>query len=816
MSKKSELLLPVGSEEMLLAAIHGGADAVYIGAPSFNARGRSTDFSIEELDSMIKLAHLYGVKVFLALNVVIFEDELDELVELIYRLIDISPDAFIVQDIGVAKIIRSISEEVVIHGSTQMTMTNADAINLLEDLNIKRFVLGRENSLEEIQLIRNLTDKELEVFIHGALCVSYSGQCFTSESLGGRSANRGQCAQSCRFEYQMIVDGIASKSIDKEYLVSPKDLCGINEATKLQAIGVDSLKVEGRLKGPGYVMSTAQNYQSVLNGDQINFDQRIKELSIEYSRGFFSGWLNGVDHQQLVEGSYSAHRGLEVGTVLKVQDGKLHIHSTQNLKAGDGLLIVKGKESIGAKIFKVQMINSVYHVELMNQKFRDDQFKSARVFLNGDANQEKELKKRWTMRENKKRIPITINIAEINHQIELIVSDGLNEIRLNHSKNPEKIISREKTETELLSLSHTPFYAKNIATTLSAISLDFKDLKKIKAEMIQKLSDVRTRSFEHKINKVSLKKNSNKENPTEVKLNVLLRSSEQVEGMSMLASFPYNKMIGSVILDFEFGKDYAQSVCKLKELGFTTCIATTRILKPKEYYNFKIIERANPDEVLVRNLGALNYFKNKNFRILGDFSLNVTNSVSFNYLIDKGLERINLSYDMNRFQVMNLIKNLEMPHKAEVTIHQFMPEFHMEHCVFAAFLSNGSSYKDCGKPCEKHNVELKDPYGNFHVLKADHECRNTLYRASAQSSMMLKDELQGLGIQFLRFEALNETATELEAKLLIYLKTIVGEMSLTDMQLKLQVQEKYGVNSGQILKTDQYKNIKQENPSLQT
>src|SRR5579885_2367839 len=208
MSKmRPELLLPVGNAEMALAAIHNGADAIYVGFPGYNARGRSVDLEVQELKQIIDTCHLHGVKVNLAFNIVIFEDELAKVVPLLEQILPLKPDAVIVQDLGIARLLRRMAPHQTIHASTQMTVTNPDAIALLEDLGIRRFVLGRENSLKEIELIRAQTDKELEVFVHGALCVSYSGQCFTSESIGGRSANRGQCAQSCRFGYELYVDG---------------------------------------------------------------------------------------------------------------------------------------------------------------------------------------------------------------------------------------------------------------------------------------------------------------------------------------------------------------------------------------------------------------------------------------------------------------------------------------------------------------------------------------------------------------------------------------------------------------------------------
>ncbi|PIP89420.1 MAG: collagenase, partial [Bdellovibrionales bacterium CG22_combo_CG10-13_8_21_14_all_38_13] len=327
--KTSELLLPVGDMDMCLAAIHNGADAIYVGAPGFNARGRTKDHGLTELKEMIDLCHLYGVKVHLAFNILIFEDEMQKIKDYIKSILSLGPDALIVQDLGLAWLIKSMAPTQVLHASTQMTITNELAMNEVADLGFTRFVLGRECSLPEIKIIRDNTDKELEVFVHGALCVAYSGQCFTSEAIGGRSANRGQCAQSCRLEYELIVDGVKAKSHKGPYAVSPKDLLGLAQVNELQEIGVESFKVEGRLKGPDYVASVAKNYRDTLRTGKLeNFEQKKKELERTYSRGFYNGWLGGVEHQQLVGGSYSNHRGQYLGKLEKIEKNQIVIKTT--------------------------------------------------------------------------------------------------------------------------------------------------------------------------------------------------------------------------------------------------------------------------------------------------------------------------------------------------------------------------------------------------------------------------------------------------------------------------------------------------------
>jgi putative protease len=291
-----------------------------------------------------------------------------------------------------------------------------------------------------------------------------------------------------------------------------------------------------------------------------------------------------------------------------------------------------------------------------------------------------------------------------------------------------------------------------------------------------------------------------------------LRSKKQVDGFAEAFRKNYfggfEHSIQHVILDFEFGKDYAESLQIMKELKLASVIATTRILKPKEYHNLKMIIRCAPDKILVRNLGAIEFLRRESsIPLLGDFSLNVTNSLSADYLLKKGVVSVNTSYDLNQEQLLEMIGHSDAS-KLEVTLHQYMPEFHMEHCVFAAFLSNGHSFKDCGKPCERHEVKLKDPYGNWHHLKADQECRNTFFKATPQSASFLLSELKALGVAAVRLEALNENPSELNHKILVYLKLLNGNLTSQAAMDELKVMESYGLGPGQLNKSDTYKDRK--------
>lgn len=798
---------------MCLAAVHYGADAIYVGVPFFNARGRSTDFSLEDLKEMIDMCHLYGVRVNLAFNVVIFQNEFPKATQLLEKILPMGPDAFIVQDLGLAKMIRAMAPQQRIHASTQMTVTNPDAIALLDDLEIDRFVLGRENSIPEIKLIRENTDKELEVFVHGALCVAYSGQCFTSESLGGRSANRGQCAQSCRLEYELFVDEMKMDLGAKKYLVSPKDLMGIEEVPLLKELGVNSFKVEGRLKTPEYVAAAAKNYREVLDGAPIDLEKRTQELSTTYSRGFFSGWLHGVNHQKLVDGTYSAHRGLMVGKILEVKKKTLIVSSKASLSAGMGLLFA-GTEEQGSKIFTAQKIGKNYEIELLQKNLRLE--KGQTVYLNSDEPHARELQKGWLTREKQKRIPLNFFVeGRIGEKLIVTATDPEGRSARTYSDSvlstaKERELTPSLVAEELGSLGTTPYKLGEFEAQIQQqLFLNHKELKELRRNLVLKMNEVRTKR-DGEVLSFSVPR---MEKTIATKgLNILLRTKTQVEGLTKdFEEFvDYKNLIASVILDFEFGKDYAASVEMIKSLGLKVGIATTRILKPSEYYNLNIIIRCRPDLILVRNLGALHYLKSKTtIPLIGDFSLNVTNSMTLDYLASKGLETVNVSYDLNQEQLFDLV-DFSDPSKVEVTLHQYMPEFHMEHCVFAAFLSEGTSFRDCGKPCEKHDVKLKDPYGNMHFLKADQECRNTFFKATPQSAGFLMKELIDKGATRFRLEALNETAQEIKLKIKTYLRLLNDEITVEETMSSLRLVESYGLGLGQMNKTDTYKDRKKE------
>src|SRR6266566_3523677 len=276
-----ELLSPAGDWESLRAAVANGANAVYFGLSNFNARHRATNFTLEELPEVMKYLHDRNVRGYLAFNTLIFSDELEEAVKFIHAAASAKVDALIVQDLGLAHLIHTLCPTLPIHGSTQMTLTESRGVNFVKQLGVQRVILARELATSDIKLISQRTDVPLEVFVHGALCVAYSGQCLTSESLGGRSANRGQCAQACRLPYDLIVDGAVKDLGDQKYLLSPQDLAAYDLVPQLIEAGVCSFKIEGRLKTPEYVANIVRHYRraidSALAGHSAEFTTRDVE-----------------------------------------------------------------------------------------------------------------------------------------------------------------------------------------------------------------------------------------------------------------------------------------------------------------------------------------------------------------------------------------------------------------------------------------------------------------------------------------------------------------------------------------------------------
>ncbi|MEI7458210.1 MAG: DUF3656 domain-containing protein [Pirellula sp.] len=818
-----ELLAPAGNWECIHAAIENGADAVYFGLDAgFNARARAVNFSLEGLPELMRLLHRRGVLGYVTLNTLVFTDELAQFEKHVAQLAAAGVDAVLVQDLGAVRLIHEVCPQLSVHASTQMTMTSAETIHAIESLRIDRVVLARELSLSEIRKITAATKMPVETFVHGALCVAYSGQCLTSESLGGRSANRGQCAQACRLNYDLICDGVQRNLEDNRYLLSPQDLAGYELVPDLIDAGVCSLKIEGRLKTPEYVANIVGHYRKAIDaameGQRLKWTEQTKrEMEMSFSRGFTPGWLEGCNHKRLVPGITSAKRGVLVGKVVSLKGERLVVDLESPLIKGDGVVLqgdrIAGSE-IGGRIFQV-FVNgkptdnpSSGRVELafQNGLFKNAEVQSGQTLWQTDSPQlSKRLRATFASEHFTRKIPIevvlrvavgspisaTINWKDLSGEQQSFEIQSLHKPEMAR-KHPT---SAEDLQQQFSRLGNSPYELRSLsAEILGEPMVPLSVLGELRKIMLEQLDQARMTVANRQIDEsgISARMLPNLEPVSDgasVCLSVLVRTMEQLRQVLSDGQ-------KAVYVDFHDIREYRQAVQEAREAGATIHIATLRIQKPGELGLFKAMARHNADGWLVRNLAALDYANQHGIPTIGDFSLNITNPLTAEWLMSRGLSRLTSSYDLNRDQLTELVAMLPKTW-LEVVIHQHMPMFHMEHCVFCTVLSPGTNKSNCGRPCDRHEVKLKDRLGVEHVLHADIGCRNTLYNGHAQSGAEATPKLIRMGIKYFRIELLRDApANETKRLLGLYRDLLAGKIDGPTVWKSLKAENRVGVTRG--------------------
>jgi putative protease len=871
---KPELLAPAGDWECARAAVANGADAVYFGLPAFNARMRATNFTADDLPKLMDFLHEHGVKGYVAFNVLIFTDELAAAEEELALLDRAGVDAAIVQDLGLVSLARERVPDLRIHASTQMTLTSPEGVAFAQRLGIARAVLARELSLRELAKFKHgevagaglapestepsrgaqrLPEDSLplEVFVHGALCVAYSGQCLTSEALGQRSANRGECAQACRLPYEMIVDGVKKDLGDKRYLLSPQDLAAVEEIPELVRLGIVSFKIEGRLKTPEYVAAVTQVYRRAIdqawedsrripcdgaigsNGPEPSHGvQRLPtedkyKLEMAFSRGLYPGWMHGVNHQELVHARYGKKRGAYIGAISSIGRGYIEVKPEVPVKPGDGIVIDRGGDTDreqGGRVYEVLPLrDGAVRLSFEYGKLDFNVIKLGHLLWKTDDPQlDRELRKSWTG-----------ELSKPKRALEMIVTGRAGEpLRIEgrcegvavhvESQVPLEVAQKRPLTVEILRaqlgrLGETGLELSSLENRLEGeVIVPVSELNRLRRELVEKLASVAAgvdRAMEEtngsaarsatatqvsvvrrRLDALATKRAaaSKIEKPL---LTVLCRSLDQIAAALRMG-------VTEIYADFEDIRRYADAVEAVRSRGYRAdaapaqiLLATPRIQKAGEQGFFKLIQNARPDGVLIRNLGALDYFKESAFRRIGDFSLNVANPLTAELLMAENLERLTISYDLNAGQVVDLLRAAP-PGWFEITLHQHIPMFHMEHCVFAAFLSDGTDYTNCGRPCDTHRVELRDRVGLNHPLKADVGCRNTLFHAQAQSGAAFFEAFRKMGPAAFRIELLLEDGAETERILRGYQRLLAGTSTGSMMIRELNLRSQLGVTTG--------------------
>jgi len=812
-----ELLSPAGNWDCARAAVAAGADAIYFGLPKFNARLRADNFTEEDLPELMAFLHKHGVKGFIAMNTLIFTGELEAAERQLRLIADAGVDALIIQDLGLAKMAREIAPQVELHASTQMTITSPEGLRFIESLfPLERAVLARELSVKEIERFGGSPTTPLEVFVHGALCVAYSGQCLTSESLGQRSANRGECAQACRMPYELEVDGELQELGEVRYLLSPQDLAAVDLIPDLVKAGVKSFKIEGRLKTPEYVAAVTRVYRKALDAclpgstsssSPVSNEDRY-ELEMTFSRGLTNGWLGGTNHPLLTHGRFGKKRGPLLGTISAC--GGTWIELTDRtaipLKPGDGVVFDAGENrdlEQGAKIWKIEGTRIVFH-----RTFSGINFTRLRpgqtLYKTSDEKLESDIRRFWQnakLREQKTSLHLTVT-GKPGEPLKVTSGDceAISEMPLEPAaKRP---LSQETLIAQFSRLGDTPYELASLDCQLEGdCHIALSELNRLRRELVDALeAQEKASQPEAPRSTITARDLLPPRNPqsaiADPQLSVLCRSLPQVEAA-------LESSIATIYCDFEDPRRYKEAVAlKAADHGPTSeiLLATPRILKPGENGYLKLIERAEPDGILLRNLAALDYYKDRSdLKKVGDFSLNVANPITAKLLKHAAnLDTLTISYDLNIGQVMDLLQGAP-PEWFELTLHQHMPMFHMEHCVFCTFLSKGTTYKDCGRPCETHVVHLRDRVGQKHRLMADVGCRNTLFNGRAQTGARFYDDLRTTGLSKFRIELLDEDDLGALRTIAAYQDLLSGRTDAVTLLDNVKAFEKLGVTEGTLV-----------------
>jgi U32 family peptidase len=821
-----ELLAPAGDWECAKAAVENGADAIYFGLDRFNARMRAHNFTESDLPRLMEFLRRRGVKGYVTFNTLIFENEMAEAEQYLRTIIASGVDAAIVQDVGICRLIRQLSADFPIHVSTQMTITSAGGMEFARELGCNLVVLARECSLKEIEKIGQRTSVNsvpstldtppsvlpLEVFVHGALCVAYSGQCLTSEALGGRSANRGECAQACRMPYDLIADGKQVELGDRKYLLSPQDLAGLEVLPELVRLGVASLKIEGRLKSPEYVANITRVYRNALDesakssGIPVTNHQSTDanyEMEMAFSRGLYSGWFRGINNQQLVHARFGKKRGVYLGEVVGIEGERVRIKLEGPLKPGDGIVFDAGhpeEKEEGGRVYEIKdgqgsstLTFGRGNVDFSNVHVGD------KVWKTSDPELDRRLRQSFEGDAPKFQRPISIEVHGIEGKsMSLIARDEIGNLAQVESAMPlvraeKQPLTSERLKEQLGRLGGTVFSLGELKNCLEGeLMLPVSELNRMRRGAVLELERLRAQPKRWTLRTKELNGLDGldrKQEKRNAELIVLVRNIAQLE-------IVLQSRISRVYCDFENPKRYRDAVELARNRGSEIFVAPPRIFKMGEEWTLKQVHSCQADGYLVRNYDHLSFFAND--RRVGDFSLNVANQLTADYFKNKfGLERVTASYDLNFGQLEALLLAAP-PEWFEVTIHQHIPMFHMEHCVFCAFLSNGTDYTNCGRPCDTHDLKLRDRVGAQHPVKADVGCRNTVFNALAQTGAEYVSRMLDLGVRHFRLEFLNESPEQVGGTITKYRQLLAGEITGQQLWRELRLLNQLGVTRGQI------------------
>ena len=765
MSHIPELLAPAGDMLSLKAAVENGADAVYLGVKKLSARAYASNFSLDELEQAIDYAHLRGVKVYVTVNTLIKDAEFYEAAQTLQNIAAYGADAVIVQDMGLLSFLREVLPELPVHASTQMTVHNSESVRLLEGLGVKRIVLARELSLESICSIRNNTQVELEVFIHGALCVCYSGQCLFSSMIGGRSGNRGHCAQPCRKQYALKKNGKQAKLQDN-FLLSPKDLNTSKILPLLIEAGVSSLKIEGRMKRPEYVAGVVSIYRQLLDryeADPAGYfvsKEELRALEQLFNRGFTHAYLSGKPRLELMDHGVPYNRGVLVGTVKgQSRGGYVSLKLSGPLNIGDGIGF-SGEdvgESVTKMLYKDRPIASADKDMIVDLPLSNYVSSGMQVYRTSDVSLLKSMERSFTSQTPVRKIPLRLRLTAIaGKNLKLDIQDSEDNIARIVSeyvvqpsqKNPT---TKEDIEKQLLKLGNTVFYPASVDIVSSSdIFIPIKELNNIRNITVQEMEKKRTgkwkRTFEPFIFSFPPPHDPKTGKPLLVvsvnNFDSLLSAAD--EGADVIYYGDENHRIHTKI-ELEEARDI------VFRTGCMIYLTTPSIVWDNEMNELQLLIREALEVgfhgLLVSNLGVLRLVQQMGCNFIVDHPFNIFNHRSVSFFHKSGAEAVVLSPELTMEQVSSLSRYGNV----ECMVHGNLQLMVMENCIVGSLL--GGKGEACSMPCKANEFTIVDEKGFEFPLFMDEHCRTHVFNSR---ELCLLDDISSFvkaGISRLRIDA---------------------------------------------------------------
>ena len=787
-----ELLAPVGGQEALKAAIENGADAVYLGGKMFSARSSAHNFSLEELEEALSYAHLRGAKIYVAVNTLIANQEIEELLSYVKSLQEIGVDAIIVQDLGVLNLLRNTFPNLPVHVSTQMTIHNLEGVKFLEGLGVKRVVLSRELSAAEISFIKANCQAELEVFVHGALCVSYSGQCLMSSIIGGRSGNRGRCAQPCRLPYQLVDKNnnpLANEKDIGSYLLSPRDMKLINYLPDLWASGVDSLKIEGRMKKPEYVAAVVRIYRQAIDNflaAPLDFkiaEQEERELAQVFNRDFTSQYFEGKADRDLMSYRRPNNRGVYLGRVERYNpEQNLTLIKLENrLAKGDGIEIwVSQGGRVGGTV-NFLLLNGEEQEEAQRGqtvgiKIEGKIRPGDRVFKTYDEGLNWRARQSFTSPVPLRKFPVAVRVIGRKDQ-SLVIEIRDSQERLGCGSTDFKAqtalkrpLTREFLEEHLAKLGNTIFYLDRLELDIVGdLMVPVSEINKARRIAIEELEGKIINDNTHKvyvnqrvIGKALSSSTKVTKNSKEVPKPLLTLAVENLEGVKSGVEGGADVLyLGGELLGCrqEITKEeWREAHTYCLDRGKKLYLATPKIIKDKDLNRWKDffsqLSETPPMGILVANLGILHLLKQTfSYPVVIDYPLNIFNTFALEFLADNlegSLVRVTLSPELNFKQLEDLgARNTNIG--LECLVEGYLPMMVLEHCMLGNLLGKGGK-KGCPRPCQKDEYFLRDRLGVKFPVWTDPYCRTHVLNSVPLSLLENLEDFKKIGVTALRVE----------------------------------------------------------------